>query len=29
MNSEIQKYILNFLIKMPLNRKKGKKYICL
>ena len=27
MNSEIQKYILNFLIKMPLNRKKGKKNI--
>jgi len=27
MNSEIQKYILNFLIKMPLNRKKDKKSI--
>ena len=27
MNSEIQKYILNFLIKMPLNRKKEKENI--
>ena len=27
MNSEIQKYILNFFIKMPLNRKKNKKNI--
>ena len=27
MNSEIQKYILNFLIKMPLNRKKDKEKI--
>lgn len=27
MNTEIQKYILNFFIKMPLNRKKNKKNI--
>ncbi len=27
MNSEIQKYILNFFIKMPLNRKKDKEKI--
>lgn len=27
MNSEIQKYILNFFIKMPLNRKKEKESI--
>ena len=27
MNSEIQKYVLNFLIKMPSNRKKEKKSI--